>query len=80
MADGSDIVEAKKAINCLVFAIDDATVLADVRRIMLGLVDEVERVRLQGTKLKGRSQRKRDHSLAGAVPLKSLFEAVFLPR
>lgn len=58
MADGSDIVEAKKAINCLVFAIDDATVLADVRRIMLGLVDEVERVRLQGTKLKGRSQRK----------------------
>jgi hypothetical protein len=41
----SDIVEAKKAINCLVFAIEDASVLVDVKRIMQGLVDEVERRR-----------------------------------
>ncbi len=41
----TDIVEAKKAINCLMFAIDDASVLADVKRIMQGMIDEVERLR-----------------------------------
>ncbi len=41
----SDIEEAKKAVNCLVFAINDASVLADVKRIMQGLIDECERLR-----------------------------------
>ncbi len=42
---GTDLVEAKKCINALVFAIDDVSVLQHVKRIMLGLVDEIERLR-----------------------------------
>jgi len=40
-----DLAEARRAINCLVFAIDNSSVLEEVTRIVQGLVDEIERLR-----------------------------------